>query len=231
MGNDGVGKWDLLGLIVLEFNAFIPSRIGQKVNGVLEIGGQPIGGTWAQEPGPFSTWWFGTDNRDFGGGSSRIRSVTRNISADELGNLKGEESGLVETVAGSTKRIRKKFMLGNVNANQPLIEFQEKTATPTQRVTVRDINACTSTIKIKAAGSYPFSNFAPDINYTVTWTLERLDNGKIKVRAKGSHNRFPNYEGLVDGQQFYEFDTKGSGPSLWNLGIAWKNFNVGPKEY
>jgi RHS repeat-associated protein len=231
VGNDPIGDVDVLGLIVLEFNAFIPGRLGKKVNGVLEIGGQAIGGTWAQEPEPFSPWWFGTDNRGFGGGSARLKSVTKNIAADEIGKLEGQGAALVKTIAGSSKRIRKVFVLGNVNANQPLLEFQEKTAAPTQDVTVKDINACKSTIKIKAAASYPFSNIAPDINYTVTWTVGRLDSGKIKVSAKGFHNRVPNYEGLVDGGQFYKFDTKGSGPGLWDLGILWKNFNEGPKEY
>ncbi len=230
VGNRPNNYFDYLGLVELEFNAFIPNTVGQTVSGTIEDTDQGVAGKWAGEPDPTSAWWFATDNRGFGGGSARLKSVTRDIKPDEIGKLEKNQVNIVKTTTGASQRIRMKPILGNLNAKEPILEFQEKQATPSETVKVKDIDCCTSEITITAAAAYPFIDVAPKINYEVTWTLKRLGD-KIEVRAKGSHNTFPNYEALVDGTQFYKFTTKGTGPNPWNLGIAWKNFKVEPYQY
>ena len=222
VGNDGLNSVDLLGNIKLEFNAFIPGSLGIRVN--------DASGTWIPEPDPTSTWYFGTDNRNFGGGSSRVKSVSRDIKESEIGKLEGKDD-IFKTTAGASKRIRKAPILGNISSQNPIIESQSRTASARQTVKIKDVDACTSKIKVKASGSYPFINIAPDINYKVTFTLKKAGGGKIEVIAEGSHNEFPAYEALVDGANIYEYMTLGSGPTLWNLGIFSDKFKVGPKIY
>ena len=220
--NNGINSVDVLGNIKLEFNAFIPGSLGARVNGV--------SGTWIPEPDPTSTWYFGTDNRSFGGGSSRVKSVSRDIKESEIGKLEGK-NGIFTTSAGISKRIRKAPLLGNINSQNPIIESQSKKAATKQTVTIKDIDACTSKITVKASGSYPFIDVAPDINYKVTFTLKKAGNGQIEVTVEGSHNQFPAYESLIDGSNIYQYMTSGSGPNLWNLGVASDSFKVGPKKY
>jgi RHS repeat-associated protein len=226
-GNAPPNSADYLGLIELEFNAFIPGSLGKTVSGALTIGGENISGTWLPEPDPTSTWWFGTDNRGFGGGGARVRSRSRDIRPTEIGKL--ESAGdLFITESDFSKRIRRSPLLGNIQEPVPLLEYQEIRAIPTQKVRVRDINPCKSQITVEAEGSYPFVKSAPKINYRVTWHLEvDRDTRKISaVTAKGSHNQFPAYEALVDGKSIYSFFPPGSGPTVWNLGFQIKRFEA-----
>ena len=230
VGNNPINLGDLLGLLELEFNAFIPGSLGKRLTGTVEGQGRNVSGTWLPEPDPTSPWWFGTDNREFGGGNARLWSRSREIKVSELGNMEGAGKPF-RSASDLSKRIRKKPILGNIQSPNPILEFQQDNAHSTQTVKVKDEGACTTKITVRAAGSYPFIDVAPDIDYEVTWTLKRVDKNKIEITIEGWHNGFPNYEGLVDGKNIYEGPTLGTGPNLWNLGWQKTKFKRGPQTY
>lgn len=87
---------------------------------------------------------------------------------------------------------------------------------------------------MQASGGYPWGG--PNINYNTTWTLRilkdknggSLGQNQIEVTVEGSHNEFPHYEALVNGDVLYEDAPTASGPGLFNLGVFFDNF--GPKS-
>ena len=214
--NKGTFAIDLLGLISIEFNAFIPSRIGQTIAG--------LPGTWAEEPpSGLSPWYFSTDNRGFGGGSARIRSVT-SFTREDIGSMEGKT--WFETSSSPTTRVRRNPLLGGFGDNTQF-DTQTETSRPQSRKTVDDLAPCKSRIRIEAWGNYPFVSSSPDIDYTAVWTISlNPKTDEVTIELRGSHNLFPNYEGLADTNQAYEFDTSFSGPSVWNLGIRWTRFRA-----
>lgn len=71
-------------------------------------------------------------------------------------------------------------------------------------------------ITIKAAANYPYNDFAPDIDFEMTFRIERKNiNGHIK--CEGKHNSFPAYELIINDKRIYHYKPKDSGPRLLNL--------------
>lgn len=82
-------------------------------------------------------------------------------------------------------------------------------------------------ITIKAAANYPYNDFAPDIDFEMTFRIERKNiNGHIK--CEGKHNSFPAYELIINDKRIYHYKPKDSGPRLLNLTLYYTipNLNV-----
>ena len=71
----------------------------------------------------------------------------------------------------------------------------------------------------------PFIGVAPSIDLSI-WIGLCYDKAKdeVKVDAHGRHNSFPSYELLINGKLVHHFTPSASGPSIWNLGIAQRNW-------
>lgn len=143
------------------------------------------------------------------------------FSIEDVGEMEGKT--WFQTTAGLTTRVRRNPLLGGFGENTQF-EFDEDRSNPNSRERIEDIGPCETEISIKAWGNYPFMDSSPNIDYTTEWTIVfRPDRNQVIISLEGSHNTFPNYEGLVNSETSYPFSTNASGPSLWNLGFRWKN--------
>lgn len=198
VSNSPIDYIDPTGLrkIKIEFNAFIPGRLGD----------------WLPEPIPGSKYEFETDKRGFGGGSARVRA-TAQVESCDIGALpenayraKIELSFRVDG-EGSRRRLKK---------NHSHIEFA-----PHQnggKISVVNNTSYSSRVTIKAYGPYAFfPNSSPNIDINSEFLFIVSGKNKVKISLSGSHDLFPNYEASADGTWIYSFDTSGTGPSLSNL--------------
>jgi hypothetical protein len=195
---------DALGLrpINVEFDAFIPGRLG----------------SWLPEPFPFSPWFFATDDRGFGGGSARLHA-TATIESLDIGKNAQPRGGFrnwnYPHKFWSDPSRRRKVENGAWVYDAPA------TATASG-LSYLDDYKCRSELRfvdVHAAYGY-HQTLSPDIDFSVTFRFEVVGRNTVKVTAYGSHNRFPNYEGLVDSGLLYSYDTSGSGPGLINLNTS-----------
>ena len=220
----------------LQFMAFIPSRLGlpfhdKKAGQEKGLSNQAeydaevaaVPGSWGTEPGNlFTDYCFRTDDRGFGGGSYRLVSQA-SLNTSDLGNWNKDNPFEAET--GPSERA---WADVGFFSRVGHVQREQKKATPKgKRGAVS--NAPNSTVfHAAAAAAYPFVKASPDIDISGTWKLTRPDaaGGGIHVELSGEHNDFPCYEVLVNGSSLYRFDTEGSGPNLWNLGIASTKFSA-----
>ncbi|MCF6347395.1 MAG: hypothetical protein L3J20_03745 [Flavobacteriaceae bacterium] len=89
----------------------------------------------------------------------------------------------------------------------------------------------TTVIKVSASAGYPFAEpFSPNIDFELEIKLIKdILNKHITVNVKGLHNDFPAYELLVNGLVKYNYNPEDhdySGPTLYNLGMASRDFNT-----
>ncbi len=218
--NDPINLIDALGLasLRLEFRAYIPESLGETIEG--------INGTWQLQP-IVGGWWFKTDS----GGSSRLHSfTTSSIDGSKIGKLKSLGGNIFKTEAGESTRIQATLIMvaghgrnASTGRYKYAGEIERKTATATQSETVEDVGPCESKITVSGAAAYPFLP-GPNINYTSVWDLKRKENGDINVTITGSHNTFPSYQGIVNGKVLYLYNTQGSGPGIFNLGVFFTIF-------
>jgi len=104
--------------------------------------------------------------------------------------------------------------------------FETLTCVPSSHEIVEDFCPCSS-ITITASGNYPFGEgiiylwgaLVPNVDYSVRFTMcpSSRRPWEVYIVADGSHNAFPNYEALVDGQNIYRFATQESGPGIVSL--------------
>lgn len=222
--------------IEIQFMAFIPNRLGKplpetKIGQVHGLTNQAqydkevksVLGHWAEEPANMLTaYHFRTDDRDFGGGSYRLVSQA-SIDTSDLGQWKGSAPFHAET--GESERAWAD--LSGVFSVNGHVKHERKKAQSKGKATVLSNGTNSTTFEASAAASYPFALFAPDIDISAKWTLTRqgASGDQVRVEAQGKHNNFPCYEVLVNGTSFYQYNTKGSGPGLWNLGFASTKFS------
>ena len=235
VGNDPVGRWDYLGLFAfgLEFNAFIPGSLGMTIPGE--------SGTWISENRvtfagstsvEFGTspYWFKTDGRGFGGGSSRLKSFAW-MNSNDVGNLKSREGSLFLSHADASHRIRRAASLGGAYTWG---NVETRTATAHARERVKDISPCESEVTIYARAGYPFIPQSPSIEYEITWKLKRgATSRELVVEVSGWHRGFPFYEGFVNQRgasrnSIYSFATTDQGPSVMSLALERIPVSQGP---
>ncbi|TWT40527.1 tRNA3(Ser)-specific nuclease WapA precursor [Phycisphaerae bacterium RAS1] len=203
---------DPLGLeaIEVEFNAFIPGRLG----------------TWLPEPGGAFELaeggvFFKTDERSFGGGASRL--FTRvTIDSDSIGAAACKKSGptIVTDTGTSHRKITRRLTTGY--GHEWDTTYYEKKAVQTSSSSTFQ-GKCSTIVCVTAAASYPFSIVAPNIDYSICWRFTVAARNTVTVYVWGSHDKFPNYEALINrpaslGQ--YRYDTPGKGPGFSNLWLA-----------
>jgi RHS repeat-associated protein len=209
VNNLPVSLVDALGLrpISVAFNAFIPGRLKGSA-----------GDNWLPEPLPGSPWYFHGDERSFGGGSSRLHAEAT-IESTKIGKNPSTRGG------SRNANYPHKFW-SDPSERRKLINgswFYDAPATATAGGSCyKDDYRCRTELRfISVHAAYGYhQNSSPDIDFTVTWTFEVVAKSKVKVTVSGSHNRFPNYEGIVDSGLIYTYDTPLSGPGLINLNTS-----------
>lgn len=240
-GGGAGGSWDEPAkqsgrAIEIQFMAFIPSRLGKpfrqtkagKKNGFknqkafdAEVAAVP--GYWGAEPGNvFNDYCFRTDDRDFGGGSHRLISHA-SINTSDLGHWTKENPFGGE--AGPSERA---WVDSGFFTNEGHVKRERKQAVAKSTSKPVTNNNDSSTFQASAAAAYPFVKLSPDIDLSGNWKLTKLDpaGSKVLVELNGEHNDFPCYEVLVNGTNLYRFNTSGTGPNLWNLGMASTKFKA-----
>jgi hypothetical protein len=226
----------------LEMFAFIKGSVGKLFRQIVDKKGlrnqaefdravAAVKGTWAKEPGPIGGmllgWYFGTDNRDFGGRGTYRLGITATINTSDIGKL--QSKGSVFTVdCTASHHVRTSYSysltLGGLDTTGE-VKMEEQLAPATSSESGADSQNF-SRRDVKAAASYPFSGAAPDIDIKVEWHL-RLDpaSGKVHVTVKGKHDQFPFYEVLVNSKSLYQYipanDGK-DGPGPVNLNSTHK---------
>jgi RHS repeat-associated protein len=212
--------------VTLKFDAFIPKGIG-KPNGLYGAG------EWAPEPysdqtnGQYNPWaiygnWnFQTDDRTFGEqGTSRVYSIGT-VSAADIGHLKSK--GPIFTDYGTSGSRRARWVtttdwLGE-NPRMHIDQSPLEKAAVTQEEKVWDISPCESKVYVHASAGYPFIWKSPHIDYYAYWDLVK-SGSDVKVYLWVEHDKFPGYEGLVNGELIYKYDPAAhgeTGPGTVNL--------------
>jgi|HubBroStandDraft_6_1064221.scaffolds.fasta_scaffold499267_2 hypothetical protein len=79
-----------------------------------------------------------------------------------------------------------------------------------------NVNECESEVTMHAWGSYPFLP-SPNIEFRVVWNLKVIRTNRVRITLSGGHNLFPNFEGLLDGSDLYEYPTLLPGPTVSDL--------------
>lgn len=195
--------------IEVEFNAFIPGRFG----------------TWLPEPGGITELadggvFFKTDERGFGGGSSRL--FTRvTIDSESIGTAACKKSSpqVVTDTGTSHRKITRQIT--TLYGHEWVTTYYEKKATAKWSSPPPSEGKCSTTVCVTAAASYPFSMVAPNIDYNVCWKFTVAAKNAVTIEVWGSHDKFPNYEALINrpaSLSQYQYDTPYSGPgfgSLW----------------
>jgi RHS repeat-associated protein len=205
VGNDPVSNTDLLGMrsISVKFNAFIPGRLKGQ-----------YGDNWLPEPMPFSPWYFHGDERSFGGGKSRLHAEAT-LESKEIGanSHNGRSSRVSYPIrVWSDPSERRKLVNGSWQYDAPATAKASGAG-------AKDDYPCQTVLRfmnVHAAYGYA-PNISPTIDFSVDWTFEVVGKNKVKITASGSHNDFPNFEGIADSKLIYTFDTAGTGPGLGNL--------------
>jgi RHS repeat-associated protein len=191
--------------IKVEMDAFINKRLG----------------LWLPEPGNFFTGWeFKGDGRDFGGrfSDSRVRS-SFSIDSTKVGNA-GDVT--VESDSGESERRRWERVWDCFPAPPFWVENHEKAKAEVKSSSETENNAEKeyTTVKVEAAGSYPFIKAAPDIDYMFKIYFFVIKKNTIDVRIAYNHNQFPDYEVRINGKVDYKYATEDDGPGFWNLALG-----------
>jgi hypothetical protein len=217
--------------------AFIHGSLGKRFREIANLRGltnqqefdravAAVKGTWGREPDPiggwFQGWHFGTDNRHFGGGTYRL-GMSATINTSDIGRLQGQ-GPVFRVDCTASHRVR-----ATVTEEPPhlgefrrfgRVELLERIAPATSRETGED-GPDFSRRNVRAAASYPFSRVAPNIDIDVQWHLRHDPaSGRVHVMIRGTHNRFPFYEVLVNSQPLYQYRPPARGPGPINLTTA-----------
>jgi hypothetical protein len=179
----------------IEFNAFIPGRLGD----------------WLPEP-PEGIFWFNGNSRGF------IRQPSEKAKVRTEAEIESTHIGFrnanIESLGGA-------FSDPTLRYVPPNGAVEERNSVPTGGSWKQPFaKACEMQILMVGSGKYPFTPdfITPAIDYSVTWTFKVVGKNSIRVTVEGTHDGFPNYEAVIDWSiGVYEFDTPSSGPSLINL--------------
>lgn len=205
--NNPIHFFDALGHrpIKVQFNAFIPGRLG----------------SWLPEPFPGSPWFFHTDERSFGGGSSRIHAeaIIESLDIGKNSTLAGSHKTSVRHYFWADPSERRKYENGGWYYDRPAPATVHGDAW-------LDETKCQSLLVFNGVhAAYGYHEYlSPDIDFTAVFRFKVVGSNKLKVTVFGLHDHFPNYEGIVDGKVVYPFDTADNGPGLINLN--WPMFFV-----
>ena len=203
---------DPKGNFKLEFNAFIPNNIsGAKTLGQwFPSVGHVDNDTWIDEAGSVA-WVMATDQRGFGGGKSRLKSLSREIDTSEIGNMEGKGKVFSTSSDDSIRAREAHYTFTYV--------YEQKNARPSSQEVIKDISPCETHITVTASAEYPFKGWQignwgvfsaviPNLDYEVKFKLKRFDDAGFSFgTVEGTHNKFPNYEANINGVWLYSFSS------------------------
>jgi RHS repeat-associated protein len=220
--HDGLAK------IYFEFNAFIEGRIG--VANPEGIPGAALPGTWFDEPGGWA-YWVATDNRGFGGGSSRMyfRGWVESCS---IGSDEGLEYS-AEIGSYDSERVRPN------STRTGYLPVERKKSEPDTAQIQQFGGQTGASVWGKGSGRYGFSWWfyyvQPSVNFDVRFSFDVVDTNRVEVSVSGTHDSFPSYEALVSltpgtgpegaltvaggASSLYSFSTGYSGPGVVSLAV------------
>jgi hypothetical protein len=153
------------------------------------------------------------------GRSGQIKRPTReSVSPGSLGSLKGKGPVFTLTTSGSehVRWSHTGYFTSKGEAGKMEGPFA-KSAPVKSSETIDDPASDTSVITTKAAASYPFKTFAPDIDIKVTFNMQRTSAGNTDLTFEIENNKFPSYEFLINGGSVWTYPSSYNGPSLYNL--------------
>lgn len=210
VSNEPNSNIDALGLelIHVEFNAFIHKALGK----------------WVKEPPIFPglTYSFATDNRDFGGGSAKIKSVVT-IESSTIGNCCKTKPLVTVNTTNGVSRQQHFDRTGRSWATSRKGDLVQKT----KIFNYCYRRVCFTQVTIDASAGYPYTEpLSPNIDYSIIWQFSVPAKDSVTAEVWGSHNLFPWYEALMHGpvkDTLYQFSPPqwaASGPGLVNLNSA-----------
>jgi hypothetical protein len=176
--------------IWFEFHGFIPGKDGVKFPAKHEH--NRVDGTWLAAP---DLWYYATDNRGFGGGSSRVH-YRGWIESTKIGKIGDGDWEARSGTSGST-RVRE-VNDESLGGGWELVKEQMDSKV---RGSAQKHNGNDGTvIRITATGGDPFLEpFAPNLDFTVDFRFDcdpkRPD--KVRVTVNGTHDAYPSFEAIV----------------------------------
>lgn len=196
--------------IWFEFNAFIPASDGVAFPD--DASNKQGNKTWIYALG----WYYLTDNRSFGGGTSRVFQRAW-IDSEKLGRVGSGDWGYYYNTSGS-------FRVKTSSQEKP--ERMDSQVTGSGKVFNSEGG---TTVRLKASGGDPFIEpFAPNVDFEVDFNFDfdRCRPNEVKVSVNGWRNSSPNYEAIVTttpsnlkspiiGQLLYK--GTGSSTGVWSL--------------
>jgi hypothetical protein len=202
--------------------AFIPLSFGDAASWD-EPPGEPYQSLrWSEQPLNWSPgsvkWFFSTDNRETAGSASSSRLFsTGSINTSAIGDFE-ELANVFSTDTGVTHRVST-IQTYELKAYKNTIETGK--ADPSFEETRADGPTGKSMVAIAAGASYPFVYIAPEINYDVAFTFEKVEKNGTKINFGGWHDAFPAFEIIINGEVVHCFYSPDEGPTPWNLGGFW----------
>jgi len=157
--------------ITLEFNAFIPKRMGQ----------------WIPEPGPFPTHEYRGDNRTFNQkGTSRIGTK---ITIDSCG------VGRTGTITNNTGRShRRKIGSNAVERKASTVLTNTKNSSGTKKVG----GPCITFFHAVVKAAYPFALPVAPTQLAIKGWFTVAGKNSISVTGRASHSVFPDWELILE---------------------------------
>ena len=223
----------------IEFAAFIPGSLGNSFSSYeqpTDLENQQefdqqvnsISGTWLPEPGGgglanglgihsmfdgTSSWFFGTDNRGFGGGNYRLHSV----GSFDVANIGTDPGKTFQQEAGPSHRVRTN--VDGFFSQTGAVEGPVERSASTSDSEDRHASTGVTTFELSNSAGYPFVFESPNIDYEATCVFQQTDAGP-QLQVFGTHNMFPAYELRINGASHYTHMPQASGPGLWNLNTS-----------
>ena len=184
--------------------------------------------------------YFATDNREFGGGSSRVKSVAT-IDLAQVGGMSPnrtvfrhscDDSHLIQTSVVDVNAGASVGPMGPVIPSRPQILGSVGAPSSRRSSTAQNVDQINNDvfgtyftvpgtprsslidgtrIRTRASAGYPFLEpFSPNIDYRLTIILHKVGN-TINVRVSGRHDSFPFYELIANGAVKYRYNARDHG--------------------
>ncbi|MEM8738095.1 MAG: hypothetical protein AAGG38_06405 [Planctomycetota bacterium] len=186
-----------------------------------------------------TVYMFNTDTRENAGdsGTSKLISETNKpVNLALTGRLASKHSNVADffdTSTGWSRQIQARLSttnttMGGINHNVTYVSnsLKRRRAKPSEFTQIWDGEDGTSSLYVKASAGYPFLGGAPqfltfvtpNIDYRAEFIFRCKDPGSgYQAKIRGSHNKFPAYEGIIAGKVIYSFRPTAKGPGIGNL--------------